>query len=90
MGFTGGHTHANWGDPNQRKVLLNALLWLAKVDVPARGVADKITEADLNRGQERFNIYCAPCHDSTGGGQGMVVRRGYRQPPSFPERHSHR
>jgi type 1 glutamine amidotransferase len=47
MGFTGGHTHANWGDPNQRKILLNALLWLAKIDVPARGVEDTITEADL-------------------------------------------
>jgi mono/diheme cytochrome c family protein len=42
-----------------------------------------ITEADLNRGEERYNIYCAPCHDSTGNGNGMVVRRGYRQPPSF-------
>lgn len=49
MGFTGGHTHTNWGDPNQRKVMLNALLWLAKVDVPARGVEDKITEADLTQ-----------------------------------------
>jgi type 1 glutamine amidotransferase len=47
FGFTGGHTHANWGDPNQRKVMLNALLWLAKVEVPARGVEDKITDADL-------------------------------------------
>lgn len=47
FGFTGGHTHANWGDPNQRKVMLNALLWIAKVDVPARGVEDDITEADL-------------------------------------------
>jgi type 1 glutamine amidotransferase len=47
FGFTGGHTHANWGDPNQRKIMLNALLWIAKVDVPARGVEDKITEADL-------------------------------------------
>jgi hypothetical protein len=47
FGFTGGHTHANWGDPNQRKIMVNALLWLAKVDVPARGVEDKITEADL-------------------------------------------
>lgn len=42
-----------------------------------------ITEQDLNRGQERYNIYCAPCHDSTGSGRGMIVRRGYRQPPSF-------
>ena len=47
MGFTGGHTHANWGDPNQRKIMLNALLWLAKVEVPAKGVVDTITEADL-------------------------------------------
>jgi type 1 glutamine amidotransferase len=47
FGFTGGHTHANWGDPNQRKIMLNALLWIAKVDVPARGVEDRITEADL-------------------------------------------
>ena len=42
-----------------------------------------ITEADLNRGQERYNIFCAPCHDTTGTGQGMIVRRGYRPPPSF-------
>jgi hypothetical protein len=47
FGFTGGHTHTNWGDVNQRKVVLNALLWIAKVDVPAHGVEDKITEADL-------------------------------------------
>jgi type 1 glutamine amidotransferase len=45
--FTGGHTHAHWGDPNQRKILLNALLWIAKMDVPARGVEDHITAADL-------------------------------------------
>jgi type 1 glutamine amidotransferase len=47
FGFTGGHTHTNWGDPNQRKVVLNALLWIANVDVPAGGVTDKITDADL-------------------------------------------
>jgi type 1 glutamine amidotransferase len=47
FGFTGGHTHANWGDPNQRKIMLNALLWIAKAEVPKGGVEDKITEADL-------------------------------------------
>jgi hypothetical protein len=47
VGFTGGHTHANWGDPNQRKIMLNALLWIAKVEVPKNGVEDKIVEADL-------------------------------------------
>jgi type 1 glutamine amidotransferase len=47
FGFTGGHTHTHWGDPNQRRVMLNALLWIAKVEVPANGVQDKITAADL-------------------------------------------
>jgi hypothetical protein len=47
FGFTGGHTHANWGDLNQRRIVLNALLWIAKADVPAKGVVDKITPEDL-------------------------------------------
>jgi mono/diheme cytochrome c family protein len=37
----------------------------------------------MARGQERFNIYCSPCHGRTGDGDGMVVRRGYRRPPSY-------
>ena len=49
FGFTGGHTHANWGDVNQRRVMLNALLWIAKVDVPKGGVQDKITAEDLTK-----------------------------------------
>jgi mono/diheme cytochrome c family protein len=42
-----------------------------------------ITRADLDRGEERYNIYCAPCHAKSGDGTGMVVQRGYRQPPSY-------
>jgi cytochrome c len=42
-----------------------------------------LTQAVLDRGQERFNIFCAPCHDRAGTGQGMIVRRGYRQPPTY-------
>lgn len=42
-----------------------------------------ITRTELDRGQDRFNIYCAPCHSRLGDGQGMVVLRGHRQPPSF-------
>jgi hypothetical protein len=49
FGFTGGHTHANWGDPNQRKVFLNALLWMANVEVPPQGVQDSITPEDLTK-----------------------------------------
>ena len=37
----------------------------------------------LARGRERYDIYCAPCHDRTGSGHGMVVRRGYQPPPSL-------
>jgi mono/diheme cytochrome c family protein len=37
----------------------------------------------LARGRERFDIFCAPCHGRTGIGDGMVVRRGYRRPPSY-------
>ena len=39
----------------------------------------------LDRGEERYGIFCTPCHDLTGSGRGMVVQRGYRQPPSFHE-----
>lgn len=42
-----------------------------------------ISRADLDRGQERFNVYCAPCHGQTGEGNGMVVQRGYRQAQSM-------
>jgi len=42
-----------------------------------------LTEEVLDRGQQRFNIYCSPCHDVTGSGRGMIVRRGYKQPPSY-------
>ena len=37
----------------------------------------------MARGQERFNIYCSPCHGRTGAGDGMVVQRGYRRPPAL-------
>ena len=42
-----------------------------------------ITGDILLRGQQRYNIYCSPCHDRTGSGDGMIVRRGFRRPPSF-------
>jgi len=37
----------------------------------------------LARGQQRFNIYCAPCHSEVGDGNGMIVQRGYQRPPSY-------
>jgi mono/diheme cytochrome c family protein len=37
----------------------------------------------LNRGHGRFNIYCSPCHDQSGSGQGIVVKKGFLPPPTF-------
>jgi mono/diheme cytochrome c family protein len=44
-----------------------------------------VDQALVDRGQQRYNIYCTPCHDATGSGNGMVVQRGYRKPPSLHE-----
>ncbi len=42
-----------------------------------------VTEQVLQRGQQRFNIYCAPCHGEIGDGNGMIVQRGFKHPPSY-------
>ena len=42
-----------------------------------------VTMALLKRGQQRFDIYCAPCHSKIGDGRGMIVQRGFPQPPSY-------
>jgi mono/diheme cytochrome c family protein len=47
-----------------------------------------LTEQLLERGRERFNIYCAVCHDRAGTGNGTVVRRGFTHPPSYHTDHS--
>jgi type 1 glutamine amidotransferase len=62
FGFTGGHYHANWANDDQRKLVLNALLWVAGVDVPANGVVSKVTPALL-----RANL------DPKGGRGGAAV-----------------
>jgi mono/diheme cytochrome c family protein len=46
-------------------------------------VAPPVTLALLHRGQERFRIYCAPCHSEIGDGHGMIVQRGFPPPPSY-------
>jgi mono/diheme cytochrome c family protein len=42
-----------------------------------------VTREVLDRGRERFNIYCSPCHGMSGDGDGMIVQRGFRRPPSL-------
>src|SRR5262245_54896121 len=47
FGFTGAHFHRNWGNPNFRKVVLNAIVWTAKMDVPESGISSEVTPEQL-------------------------------------------
>jgi type 1 glutamine amidotransferase len=47
FGFTGGHYHKNWADPDFRKLVLNAIVWIAGADVPADGIESSVTEEQL-------------------------------------------
>jgi mono/diheme cytochrome c family protein len=54
---------------------------VARDDVPVP--VPPLTVALLERGQQRFDIYCAPCHSRLGDGHGMIVQRGFPAPPSY-------
>jgi mono/diheme cytochrome c family protein len=49
----------------------------------ATSIPYPLSMALLERGRERFDIYCAPCHSAVGDGDGMVARRGFPHPPSY-------
>lgn len=53
FGFTGAHSHSNWADDNFRKLVLNALVWIAQVEVPSQGVASVVTADDLRANLDR-------------------------------------
>lgn len=62
--------------------------WKGKVDGEFATTLPSSVTLDrefLERGRERFDIFCSPCHDRTGQGNGMVVRRGLKKPPSLHE-----
>jgi mono/diheme cytochrome c family protein len=52
---------------------------------PAETFPMPVTAEVMRRGQERFNVFCSPCHGRTGEGNGTIVQRGFRQPPSYHE-----
>jgi mono/diheme cytochrome c family protein len=59
-------------------------LYTGKVNgVPVDSFPFPVTPKVLERGRERYNIYCTPCHGYTGEGRGMIVQRGFPQPPSY-------
>lgn len=49
FGWTGGHYHKNWGNDDYRKIILNALVWLCKLEVPPNGVESAVTPEDLKQ-----------------------------------------
>ncbi len=53
FGFTGAHFHKNWGQDDFRKVVLNALLWVARADVPTDGVQSSVTAEDLKKNLDK-------------------------------------
>jgi type 1 glutamine amidotransferase len=53
FGFTGAHFHKNWGDPNFRRLVVNAILWSAKLEVPKTGAKVDLDPADLNKNLDR-------------------------------------
>jgi type 1 glutamine amidotransferase len=53
FGFTGGHYHKNFGNDSFRKIVLNGILWAARVDVPANGVKSAVSPDDLKQNLDR-------------------------------------
>ncbi len=61
-------------------------LYTGKIDGELTDIFPMPVTADvMARGQERFNVFCSPCHGRTGQGDGMVVQRGFRAPSSYRE-----
>ncbi len=72
------------GTVARRHLREDSLLYTGKVNgADATVFPFPVDEKVMSRGRERFDIYCSPCHGRTGLGDGMVVRRGYRRPPSY-------
>jgi hypothetical protein len=72
------------GTVAQGQLYEDALLYRGRVNGQhATEFPSPVTREMIVRGQDRFNIYCAPCHSKLGDGEGMIVQRGFRKPPSF-------
>ena len=84
--FADGRASRPWikGTVARGQLRTDAHLYTGKVNGEfAETFPFEITADVLNRGQERYEIFCSPCHGYVGDGRGMVVRRGLRQPPSY-------
>jgi mono/diheme cytochrome c family protein len=68
-----------WGE-----IKLNEHLYTGKIDGEfAPTFPMPVTQELMERGRDRYDIFCSPCHGRTGYADGMIVKRGFRQPPSY-------
>jgi len=86
-----------WGDSRSARPLVegtvargalraDSYFYTGKIgDQPGNQMPFPVTRQVLERGQQRFNIYCSPCHNYTGDGNGMIVQRGYQRPPGYTD-----
>ncbi|MGO4572636.1 c-type cytochrome [Microvirga sp. 2TAF3] len=75
---------ALWPDGSEARPLPDGVV--ARGDIALAQEADHAPVADaalLRRGQERYRIFCTPCHGAAGFGDGMIVARGFPAPPSY-------
>ena len=73
-----------WSDgASARPLPNNVVAQSALARQAAASSAPRVTEALLHRGEERFNIYCSPCHGLAGDGDGVIVAHGFPAPPSY-------
>lgn len=79
------HLNPAFGDTVVRNGALDSTSTQAQAGGVAAGTVNpyQVTKALLVRGEERYNIYCAPCHGRTGEGNGIIVQRGFPAPPSY-------
>jgi len=62
------------------------LLFTGKLNgQPSEAFPYPVTKEMVERGRERYNVFCSPCHGFSGDGDGMIVQRGFKRPPSFHE-----
>lgn len=93
FGFTGGHFHKGWGHDDQRKLVLNAILWTAKADIPEGGVPSKVTEEDLKANldpkpgqglpEKPKQASAAPAPSGAGPAAGTAKAPAFRKEISF-------
>ncbi len=71
------------GQLQEDSVFYTGMIQGAKGPEPTTEFPIEVNRQVIDRGQERFNIYCSPCHGQLGNGLGMIVQRGFKQPPSY-------